>query len=257
MAACVKPEIVEHGGNLNRNYSYDGLGVDTYSSNGSRAQKIGTSFSAPIIAGHCAEIVRKYGKKIQNAETVKAIALSSCVPTANFSRFVGFGRPDCTEMLTSNAETAKVVFEGEMRLAHPHLRQTLPANKLSVYIPGGVDKIELFLAHSDNYNIPSNLGLNTFIEVVPEKPGRDSPPPPDYGNLNSKDHVKRLVWNYQKAVRGVWFFTFVPHHIGIPFGIRDSVTLRYGGVLKLTASGSGRTCLIDELRRNLKETSYP
>ena len=256
MGDCVKPEIVEHGGNLNANYSYNGIGVDTYTASGVPTQKVGTSFSTPIIAGHVAEIVQKYGKKIQNAETFKAVLLSSCVPTGNYPRFVGFGKPNCVEMLSSNFETAKIIFEGEIKLSNSQLRRNVPANKISVYIPVGVDKIELFLVHSDNYNIPSHLGLYTYIEVAPEKPARDTPPPPDIGDLSSKDHVKRLVWNYQKAARGVWFFTFVPHHIGIPLDKRENVTLRYGGVLKLTASRSGRISLIDELRRNLKEYLY-
>jgi len=256
MGRVVKPEIVEHGGNLNTNLHYDGVGVSTYSSNGSPIERIGTSFSAPIVAGHLAEVVQKYGQKIRNAETLKAIIFSSCSPTENHPRFVGFGKPNCKEMLGSSPQSAKIVFEGEMRLANPQLKKSVPASKISVYIPAGVERIELYIVHSDNYELPSSSGLHTYIEVVPEKPARDSPPPPDIGYLNSREHVKRLIWNYQKAVRGVWFFTFVPHHIGIPFGLRQNVLVRYGGVLKLTTSRPSHVSLVEQIRRNLKEVAY-
>ena len=140
-----------------------------------------------------------------------------------------------------------------MRLAHPQLKHLHPANKISVYVPAGVDRIELLLVHTDNYDIPSTLGLYTYIEVIPEKPARESPPQPSQGDLNGREHVKRLVWHYEKAVRGFWFFTFVPHHIGIPYSLRENVTLRYGGVLTLTTSRARHISLASEVRRNLKE----
>lgn len=256
LQGCVKPEMVEHGGNLDNNLHYVGVGVNTFSSSGSPVERIGTSFSAPIVAGHLAEIACKYTSRISNAETLKAIAFSSCVPTQNFPNFVGFGKPDHDEMLGSSSQCAKIVFEGEMRLAHPDLRQFSPANRISVYVPAGVDQIELFLVHSDDYGISADPALYTYIEVVPEKPARETPPPPDQGDLNSRVHAKRLVWKYQKAVKGVWFFTLVPHHIGIPSALRPNVHLRYGGVLKLTASRSCRPSLTDQVRRNLKKNPY-
>lgn len=253
MCECVKPEMVEHGGNLNTNYSWNSVGVRTFSSAGSPVEKIGTSFSAPIVAGHLAQVIHKYGSKIRNAETLKAIAYSSCSPTQNHPKFVGFGKPNCSDMLGSSFQTARIVFEGEMRLANPQLRDWHLANKVSVYVPAGVDRIELLLVHSDNYDVPSFPGLYTYIEVVPEKPARESPPPPAQGDLNGRVHVKRLVWHYEKGVRGFWFFTFIPHHIGIPYALRENVLLRYGGVLTLTTSRLRRTSLVSEVRRNIKE----
>lgn len=256
MGGCVKPEVVEHGGNLDSTYGCDGIGVDTYTSEGLPTQRTGTSFSTPKIAGHISEIVQKYGSKIQNAETLKAILISSCSPTANYPRYVGFGKPDSIGMLNSNDQSAKIIFEGEIRLCNTQLKKNVPANRIEVYIPGEVDRIELFLVHTDNYTIPSQLGLYTYLEVVPEKPARNTTPPPDIGDLSSKVHVKKLVWNYQKGVRGVWFFTLVPHHIGIPFDQRENVIIRYGGVIKLTPAQDSKTNLINELRRNLKEGLY-
>jgi hypothetical protein len=222
--------------------------VSTYGNAGIRTEKVGTSFSTPIIAGHAAEIVKRYGSRVKNAETIKAILLSSCMPTANHPQFVGFGKPDHAEMLGSYTDSVKIIFEGELRLSNPQLKLSVPANRIAVYIPGGVDKIELTLVHSDNYNISSHLGLFTFIEIVPEKPARDTSPPPDIGDLSGREHVKRVVWNYQKAVRGVWFFMLIPHHIGIPYDKRENVILRYGGVIKLTTSSSSKTNLIEELK---------
>ncbi len=256
IGGCMKPEIVEHGGNLNNDLKCDGVGVETFSSTGSLEEKVGTSFSAPIVAGHLAEVARAYGSKIANAETFKAIAYSSCTPTQNHPRFVGFGKPDCDEMLHSSLQCAKIVFEGEMKLTNPQLKHYVPANRISVYVPAGVDKIELFLVHSDDYSVEDGVGLYTYIEVVPDKPARESPPPPDFGDANGKEHVKRLVWNYQKGVKGLWSFTLVPHHIGIPAGLRQNVLLRYGGVLKLTTSRPRGTPLADEVKRNLNEKEY-
>jgi hypothetical protein len=255
---CVKPEVVEHGGNLNQNYTYTGVGVDTVSSSGEATEKIGTSFSTPIIAGHISEIVQKYGNKIKNPETLKAIIISSCAPTENHPAYTGFGRPIYSEILNSNAECAKLIFEGEIKLSNSQLKENVPANRIMVYIPSGVDTIEMVVVHSDNYDIPSRLGLNTYLEVVPEKPARDTKPPPDSGDLNGQSHVKRLVWNYRayETTKGVWFFWLVPHHIGIPAYLRDKVTLRYGAVIKLTAQQSKGTNLIAELRKELSEHLY-
>jgi len=252
MFDCVKPEIVEHGGNLNTDYSYNGVGVKTFSSNGSTVEKVGTSFSAPIIAGHLAEIDKKYGSKIRNVETFKAIAYSSCNPTQNYPKFVGLGKPNREDMLASYLQSAKIIFEGEMRLAHPGLRRSSLAHKVSVYVPAGVDEISLYLVHSDNYRIPRYCGLHTYIKVIPEKPARESAPPPDQGDLRGREHAKKLVWRYQKAVKGFWTFTLVPHHIGIPFVFREDVLLRYGGVVKLTTTRPRSTSLASEVRRNLK-----
>jgi hypothetical protein len=256
MSGCIKPEIVEHGGNLNNDLHYVGVGVRTFSSLGLPEERIGTSFSAPIVARHLAEVARVYGSKIHNAETLKAIAYSSCIPTHNHPKYVGFGKPDCDETLGSSRQSAKIIFEGEMRLLNPQLKHSVPANRIAVYIPVGVDKIELFLVHSDDYNIANGLNLHTYIEVIPDKPARESPPPPDSGDLNGRGHVKRLVWRYQKAVKGEWSFTLLPHHIGIPFWLRQSVLLRYGGVLKLTSSRPRHTPLVDEVRRKLKDKEY-
>ena len=163
MSECVKPELVEHGGNLYQNYTYTGVGVDTYSSLGIATEKIGTSFSTPIIAGHIAEIVQKYGTKIQNSETLKAILISSCAPTENYPAYAGFGKPEYSEILSSNSKSAKIVFEGELKLSNPQLRENVPANKIMVYIPSGVDRIELVLVHSDDYDIPSQSRIKYLL----------------------------------------------------------------------------------------------
>lgn len=252
MCNCIKPEIVEHGGNLNTNYSFNGVGVKTFSANGSPVEKVGTSLSTPIVAGHLAEVYKKYGSKIRNAETLKAIAYSSCERTQHHPKYVGFGKPDCGKMLASTYQSAKIIFEGEIRLLHPHLKKSSPAHKISVYVPARVERIELFLVHSDNYSIPSFSGLYTYIEVIPDKPARESPPPPDQGYLKEREHTKKLVWQYEKGVKGFWNFKLVPHHIGIPLAFRENVLLRYGGVIKLITTRPRRTSLASEVRRNLK-----
>jgi hypothetical protein len=248
----VKPEIVEHGGNLNNDFSWDHVGVNTFSANGSPSEEIGTSLSTPIVAGHLAEIYEKYESKIDNSETLKAIAYSSCEPTQNHPNFVGFGKPDCEDLFGSSYQSTKIVFEGELRLAHPNLRKTLLVNQVSVYVPAGVEKITLYLVHSDNYAIPTFPELNSYIEVIPDKPARESVPTPDLGNLNGREHVKRLVWKRKKGVKGIWTFTLVPHQIGIPYFFRKDVRLRYGGVIKLTTTRTRKSSLTEEVKRKLK-----
>ena len=254
MHDCVKPEIVEHGGNLNTNYSHNGVGVRTFSASGSDVEKIGTSLSTPIVAGHLAEVYEKYGPRINNAETLKAIAYISCSRTQNHPKYVGFGKPNRREMLVSSLQSATIIFEGEMPLVHPHYRKSLPANKVEIYVPAGVNTIELCVVHSDNYRIPVFPGLYTYMEVVPDKPARVSAPIPDQGLLRAREHVKKLVWQRTKGVKGYWTFTLVPHHIGIPPDHRTDVQVRYGGVVKLTTTRPRRTPLVDEVRRNLRAT---
>ena len=252
MCGCVKPEVVEHGGNLNDDFKCFGVGVETISSHGSPIEKMGTSFSTPLVAGHLAQVVHKYGLLIRNAETLKAIIYSSCEPTRNHPEFTGFGKPNCAEMLYSSLQSAKVVFEGEMRLANPYFRSSDPANQVSVYVPAGVDKIELTVVHTDDYNYSPIPGLHTYIEVVPDKPARESPPPPDRGSLTGKQHVKKLLWSRTKGVKGLWTFILIPRQIGIPYALRGNITIRYGGVVRLSTNRSRSTSLASEVRRNLK-----
>jgi len=252
LCSCIKPEVVEHGGNLTNNFTCQGVGIKTLSASGSLVERVGTSLSTPIVAGHIAEIEKKYGENIQNSETLKALAYSSCKSTQNHPKFVGFGKPDCEDMIASPFQTAKVVFEGTIRLVIPRVKEWSPAHEITVYVPAKVDKIELYLVHSDNYHTSSFLGLYTYFEVIPEKPARVSAPLPDQGDLRSKQHAKRLVWFYQKAVRGYWTFKLVPHHIGIPGGLRENVLLRYGGVIKMTTTRERSFSLTNEIERHLK-----
>jgi hypothetical protein len=126
---CRKPELVEHGGNLNHNLNFTGVGVSTVSSSGNREERLGTSFSTPIVAGHLAEVVQKYGQFIHNAETLKALLVSSCVPTLNHPAYCGFGKPRPREMLYSSYQTAKIVFENEMPLTRSDFKVRDPAWK--------------------------------------------------------------------------------------------------------------------------------
>ena len=138
-----------------------------------------------------------------------------------------------------------------MQLAHPSLKKYSPAHKITVYVPAGVERIELCLVHSDNYSIPSFCRLCTYVEVIPEKPARESAPPPDQGHLKGREHAKKLVWRYEKAVKGFWTFTLIPHHIDIPLIFREDTLLRYGGVIKLTTTRPRHISLASEVRRNL------
>jgi hypothetical protein len=126
--------------------------------------------------------------------------------------------------------------------------------EVSVYVPSDVDKIELVIVHSDNFYFSPVSRLHTYIEVIPDKPARESPPPPDVGDLNAPEHIKKLVWTRAKGVKGEWTFTFVPRSIAVPIPFREKVMVRYGGVITLTTEENRTIPLAIDVRRKIKGT---
>ncbi|XHH10242.1 MAG: S8 family serine peptidase [Candidatus Bathyarchaeia archaeon] len=251
---CPKPELVEHGGNLcicknqmgAKRYHCDKVGINVVSNSGRKVRKMGTSFSAPLVSLHSALLWDYFGHHVKNSETIKALLLSTCQPTQYFSRFTGLGVPDKNEMFTSSYGTIRVVFEGSLQLIDTKTNK-IPTEELKVFVPGDVASIELFLTHSDNYALSFYPKLNTYLDVEVEKPGKDGIVAPTIGKSKSKTHVKHLVYNYEKNVKGDWFFRIIPHAIGISTAQRKNVVIRYGAVIKMTTknarSGVGESIL--------------
>jgi hypothetical protein len=87
---CIKPEVAEHGGNLDCNLNCAYPSILAFDGNVTHREFCGTSFSAPLFIGKIAEINHHY-KQITNAEALKAIALISCTPSKRSC--VGYGEP--------------------------------------------------------------------------------------------------------------------------------------------------------------------
>lgn len=234
---CPKPELVEHGGNLcfsDGRFSCNGIGVTTFDNNGILKEDIGTSYSTPIISQYLARIWEHFKDKISNVETIKAIILSTCILTPNHPRYVGFGVPDENKLFYTPWGTLKFVFEGTLKLRdYVEGSEIIPTDEVKVFVPGEIQTIELFLNHSDNYRMRAFPSLNTYLKVITEKPGKQGSVKPYFGHPSSRTHVKKLVYNYKRNIKGNWYFKILPVSIGIPRSEQDTVVVRYGGVINL------------------------
>jgi hypothetical protein len=235
-----KPELAEHGGNMcicrdrlidNGRYNCEKVGIDVFSNNGSKIKQMGTSFAAPLISLEAAELWQHF-PQIKNAETIKALLLSTCEPTRMHSKYAGLGVPNRDEMFTSRHGVVRVIFEGTLPLVST-IEREIPTEELKVYIPADITSIELFLVHSDNYSLSPFPKLNTYLSMEVEKPGKGGVVDPTFGKSMPKTHVKHLIYNYDRNVKGDWFFRIIPHAIGISTAERKKVTVRYGAVIKL------------------------
>jgi hypothetical protein len=232
-----KPDIVEHGGNMCYDGTSIGIGVSSFCKTGTPSDTfIGTSFSAPLIAGRLAEIVAKYGNQIRNSETLKAILFMSC----DHRESTCFGNGIPHQFLTVNENNAVFVFEGFIRLSD----LTSPSHRIEYYsriavpVPAGVKQIDMCLVHSDNYSV-SEPTLDTYLYARAWKAGRPSSPvPPDNKDeLHKKEYVKFLRWSHKrKSMQGTWDFDIVPETSSfIDNSTKKNVLVRYGCVILLTA----------------------
>jgi hypothetical protein len=232
-----KPDIVEHGGNMCYDGTSAGIGVSSFCKTGTPSDTfIGTSFSAPLIAGRLAEIVAKYGNQIRNSETLKAILFMSC----DHRESTCFGNGVPHQFLSVNENNAVFVFEGSIRLSD----LTSPKHKIEYYsrisvpVPAGVKQIDMCLVHSDNYSI-SEPTLDTYLYARAWKSGRPSSvvPPNNKDEQHKKEYVKFLRWSHStKSMQGTWDFDIVPETSSfIDNSTKKNVVVRYGCVILLTA----------------------
>lgn len=250
-----KPEFVEHGGNLcygNKGWYWNGVGVKTFSNRGNIIETIGTSLATPLAALHLARIWNKFSDHIKYAETVKAILLSACKPPSNHPRYAGFGVPNEDELFLSRRGVVRVIFEGILPLtAIVRRTEVIPCDEIKVFVPADIKTIELFLVHSDNYELNLFPKLNTYLKVVTEKPGKKGSVKPSFGRPSSRTHVKHLKYQYKRNIKGDWFFRLIPSGIGIPAREREHVMIRYGGVIKMIAKRP-RSGIAESVMRGLR-----
>jgi hypothetical protein len=263
---CPKPELVEHGGNaciVNGAYDCTNIGIPVISNNGSIVEGIGTSFSAPLVSSHLARLWDKYRSQVKNSETLKAILLSTCKLTQNHPRYVGLGAPNENELFSSRFGVVRIIFEGNLPLVgSAGGASVIPTDEIKVFVPADVTSIELFLVHTDNYNLSPFPKLNSYLSVEVEKPGKGGSVNPSFGLPSAQTHVKHLIYRYKRNIKGDWFFRIIPHAIGISTSQRANVSIRYGGVIKLITKkprfGLSQS-VISGLRRggNIKISSKP
>ncbi|MGI0011352.1 MAG: S8 family serine peptidase, partial [Nitrosopumilaceae archaeon] len=238
---CRKPDLVEHGGNLNRNgsmVSSSGLsGISSYTKDGNRTRDLfGTSFSSPLLARKLAEIEAKYKTKINNIETLKAISFISCMP--NQSLCAGYGEP--ISFTGCSDDHALFLSEGIIPLSDKTEKGKTVKYSDEIYIKvpnSSIEKITLCLVHSDDYHWEQIPALNTYMVVEARKTGSDSIVPPiSSADINKKTNVKILSYSFdQKSMEATWRFNLIPELTKrIPPKYRKQTNVRYGCAILLS-----------------------
>lgn len=260
---CIKPELVEHGGNLcfqNNRFNCTNVGVKTFENNGQIRERWGTSFSAPLVSQYSARVWDTFSSNISNSETVKAIVLSTCGRTKHHTQYIGMGIPDANHLFSSPPGVLRLPFEGSINLVETiEGSEVIPVDEIKLYVPSDISTIILLLVHSDDYQLKAFPSLNTYINVVTEKPGKRGTVKPKWGDPRSKTNVKKIIYRYQRNIKGTWFFRLIPRHINIPPIRRSQVNIRYGGVITLISktprTGLGASVL-DGIKRS-ERTQIP
>lgn len=258
---CPKPEVVQHGGNVCQDGSTSGVGLESFDKDGNRVGGfVGTSFSAPLFALRLAEIEAKYGRRIKNVETLKAIALASSYGKIHDCMGFGETRHFC------NCDRFHALIFSESTIGLPDT--TRPQHSLYyearilVRIPKYIEKIEMFIVHSDNHARMSIPSLNTFLKVYAYKTGRetghvsfDNPE-----ELEKRSHMKVFRWAFEKkSMEGDWTFVIRPEITAdmLPEHRRETI-VRYGCAILVTEKITSPRVrsLSGEIRNLMAERSY-
>jgi hypothetical protein len=251
---CPKPEVVQHGGNICHDGSPSGVSLESFDKDGNKVEGLaGTSFSAPLFAIQLAEIESKYRTRIRHAETLKAIALASS--NHEVQPCVGFG--ETRHFCYCDRFHALLVTEGTVPLPDTLGSENVDfRSEITVRIPKYIERIELFLVHSDN-NIRTPIpSLNTFLRVYAYKTGRETGYvlPDNTEQLTEKSHMKILRWAFRRrSMEGEWKFIVVPEATAdMLTEHRRETTVRYGCAILVTAKyTSPRIYSLSEEMRNL------
>lgn len=245
---CPKPEIVQHGGNQCNDGSITNVGVDTFDSNGDSCCFIGTSFATPLVMHEISKIEGKYGKGIKNAETLKAIALAfskihkeSHDKTDPIRACLGFGETK----FENNCDTlhALLITEGTLpltdKVTQGKKNRFFKSRIRRIRIPKFVQKIEVFLVHSDDNFKTATPQLTTHMKLYAKKTGNEK----SYAQLanpeelSKKSHVKVFRYEFKrKSMEGTWrfFVTGEPTFEMHPEDMRKT-NIRYGCAILVTA----------------------
>jgi len=251
---CPKPEVVQNGGNYCKDEK--SLGLESFNKFGSRVDTFaGTSFSAPLLARNLAEIEAKYGEdyggRIQNAETLKAIALAS----ARRGEHVCMGFGETKPFFICDDAHALVYSEGEIPLIDRTLKKYYTESKgiIALRIPKAVCSIDLFIVHSDNNYMTVIPCLNTYLKVYAHKEGNEKSTVQlkNPEELEKKAHMKVFRWAFSRtSMEGKWIFTIVPEPtVDMLPEHQKNTKVRYGCAILVTSRTPKRIIpLSEELR---------
>ncbi len=238
---CKKPDVVENGSNVNfiaGQATRRGLsGIESFAKNGCSSNEFfGTSFSSPIFIRKLAEIEKKYGHRIKNVETLKAILFASC--KSDLSSCVGYGQP--LSFVGCNNDNALYLAEGTLRLADKSDKEkiTVYSDEITIKVPNSsIGKITLCIVHSDDYRWDITPTLGTYIRAETRKTGSDSLVEPiNYYDLQKETNVKILTYSFEKkSMEATWRFNLLPELTKkIPAKYRGRINVRYGCAILLS-----------------------
>lgn len=239
---CPKPEFVQNGGNCCKDGTE--LGVESFDKYGAKVHDLlGTSFSAPILVSNLVEIYAKYGKKFDNAETLKAIALASS--NGSLQKCMGYG--ETKSFSECDYLHALVCSEGEIPLpdtTDEHYRTDYTA-KISIAIPKFVNSIKMFLVHSDNHYRTPMPYLNTYLKVRAKKTARDTGyvTLSDPNEVEKKSHMKVFKWAFEtQSMEGTWDFYITPEVTADMLAEhKKATTIRYGCAFLVNSKSPARS----------------
>ena len=236
---CRKPQLVEHGGNVNvidgeLTLNSDDVGVNTINRFGQPVSLSGSSFSSPLFMRKLADLDRVYRERISNVETLLAISYLSC--TNYFAACSGYGEPASFTHTDKNS----AVYLAEGTIGFPKVVGTvitIPRNSIIIYVPPRVREIKLCLVHSDNFNKSISPTLETYFDVEARKMGNLSPVQPENPeDAASKTNVKILTYRFDsKSMESIWTFSIKPRvtHKMLTSDKRN-ISARFGCAILLT-----------------------
>lgn len=243
---CKKPQVVEHGGNINIvdrdfNLNDEGVGVDTISRLGTPISMSGTSFSSPLFVRRLVRIQRVYRDSISNIETLLAISYLSC--ENNFEGCSGYGAP--MDFTHSDYDDAVYLAEGTIGFTQVVDNTiTTPINDIIIYVPPKVHEIKFCLAHSDDFHKAVIPTLETFFEIKTTKTGSDSQVYPiNRNDISNKTNVKILTYKFdQRSMEGWWTFSIIPRTTnGIIREDKRKIHVRFGCAILLKGESDRRS----------------
>ena len=259
---CKKPQLVEHGGNVNiiddqLNLNSDDVGVNTINKSGDSVSLTGSSFSSPLFMRKLIALERIYRERISNIETLLAVSYLSC--TNNFTGCAGYGEPS----LFTHADSNSAVYLAEGIIGFTQVGDTVmttPINDIIIYVPAGVSEIKFCLTHSDNFNKSVIPTLETYFDVKTKKMGNSSliqPENPE--DISSKTNVKMLTYKFDsKSMESMWTFSIRPRVThGMLTADKRSISVRYGCAILLTGKSDRKSSkpLTQEIIENREKFS--
>jgi hypothetical protein len=238
---CRKPEVVDHGGNLNYiggSLSEKGVGVTAVNAKGIVTDSlVGTSFAAPLFMRKLAKIESRWGHMIKNVETLKAIAFMSCMPISGFN---GYGEAAFISGMDRNH--ALYVTEGEMSLedkTEKNFKTVSHSQSQKMKIPAGIGRIDVCIVHSDNIERSVQPTLNTFLDVEMRKTGSNARVAVSAGDSREKTNVKFLTYIFAShSMEAQWWLNIaaLPTAPLLPEEMKNA-KVRWGCAVLLTRKG--------------------